>query len=325
MATLKEIAQEAGVSLSTVSRVLNDDPSISVKSETRHTIFGIAEKLQYKTTRDRRAAAGVSLNVLAIYNYEQELEINDPYYLSVRYGLEGQCKKLNINLTTSYGFSPEEYTDNFSGVLLIGCTSEALLHEAQQHFEHIVCLDSSRFEGVVDSVYTDLTRITRQAIDYFIRGGYSRIGFIGGRDADEALDLREVAFLQYGEGQGVVALKDIYCGTFTSSSGYEMARQMIENGLPEAVFVASDSMAIGVLRALHESGVRVPDDLALISVNDIPTARFTFPPLSTFKIHSEQMGIQAINLLAEQIREGRETPLAIVLPAQLKVRGTTRA
>ena len=288
-------------------------------------ILGIAEKLQYKTFRDRRGSTAVSLNVLAIYHYEQELEVNDPYYLSIRYGIEIQCKKLNINLTTSYGFNPEQYTDSFSGVLLVGCATETLLHEVQQYFQHVVCVDSSRFDGSVDCVYTDLSQITCQAIDFFVRDNCSRIGFIGGKDTDEVLDEREDSFLKYGQAQGVVSSQDIYRGNFTSSSGYELARKMIDNGLPQAVFVASDSIAIGVLRALHESEIKVPDDLALISVNDIPTARFTFPPLSTFKIHSELMGMQAINLLAEQIREDRNTPLTLKISAQLKSRGTTRA
>lgn len=68
----------------------------------------------------------------------------------------------------------------------------------------------------------------------------------------------------------------------------------------------------------------MPDDIALISVNDIPTARFTFPPLSTVRIHSEMMGIQAVNLLIDKARDGRTLPLQVYVPSQLKLRGTTK-
>ncbi|MET4695549.1 transcriptional regulator EbgR [Endozoicomonas lisbonensis] len=324
MATLKEIALEAGVSLSTVSRVLNDDPTISVKNETRHKILEVAEQLQYKSTRKRRNSQEEALNILAVYNYSHESELHDPYYLSIRYGIESQCKKLNITLNESYGFDPESDTGACSGVLLVGCAPDTLLQQLKERFHYVVCIDSARFEGQVDCVYTDLARISRQAVDLFINEGYSKLGFIGGSDAVDVVDKREEAFLDYGQAKGVVSPRDVYRGEFSSSSGYKLAQEMVKKSLPEAVFVASDSIAIGVLRALHECQIKVPDDVALISVNDIPTARFTFPPLSTFRIHSEVMGIQGVNLLSEQIREERDIPLTLTIPARLKSRGTTR-
>ncbi|MGL5553488.1 MAG: LacI family DNA-binding transcriptional regulator, partial [Plesiomonas shigelloides] len=100
MATLKDIATEAGVSLATVSRVLNDDPSLSVKEETKHRILEIAEKLEYKTSSAKKAhvAAIPEHHILALYNYRQDAEINDPYYLSIRHGIETQCEKLGLQL-----------------------------------------------------------------------------------------------------------------------------------------------------------------------------------------------------------------------------------
>ena len=99
MATLKDIAIEAGVSLATVSRVLNDDPTLNVKEETKHRILEIAEKLEYKTSSARKLQTGAvnQHHILAIYSYQQELEINDPYYLAIRHGIETQCEKLGID------------------------------------------------------------------------------------------------------------------------------------------------------------------------------------------------------------------------------------
>ena len=94
MATLKDIAIEAGVSLATVSRVLNDDPTLNVKEETKHRILEIAEKLEYKTSSARKLQTGAvnQHHILAIYSYQQELEINDPYWLMIRHGIETQCE-----------------------------------------------------------------------------------------------------------------------------------------------------------------------------------------------------------------------------------------
>ena len=102
MATLKEIAQEAGVSLATVSRVLNEDPSLSVKDETRQKIFEIAERLEYKTSSARKGVHKSKLQLLAVYAYPQSTEVNDPYYLAIRYGIETQCTRLNIELAHCY-------------------------------------------------------------------------------------------------------------------------------------------------------------------------------------------------------------------------------
>ncbi|XPE40140.1 substrate-binding domain-containing protein [Shigella flexneri] len=83
----------------------------------------------------------------------------------------------------------------------------------------------------------------------------------------------------------------------------------------QALFVASDSIAIGVLRAIHERGLNIPQDISLISVNDIPTARFTFPPLSTVRIHSEMMGSQGVNLLFGKPATDVHFPCWFLFPA----------
>ena len=167
--------------------------------------------------------------------------------------------------------------------------------------------------------------ISKEITNFFINQGYQRIGFIGGQDNVNTPDIREVAFAEYGSLKNVVSEQDIYRGDFSSSSGYKLAKQMLATGdYPKAMFIASDSIAIGVLRAVHEHGLNIPEDIALISVNDIPTAKFTFPSLSTVRIHSELMGIQGVNLLIEKVRDGRTIPLRVYVPSKLKLRDTTK-
>ena len=304
MATLKDIAIEAGVSLATVSRVLNDDPTLNVKEETKHRILEIAEKLEYKTSSARKLQTGAvnQHHILAIYSYQQELEINDPYYLAIRHGIETQCEKLGIELTNCYEHSGLPDIKNVTGILIVGKPTPALRAAASALTDNICFID-----------------------DFYINQGVNRIGFIGGEDEPGKADIREVAFAEYGRLKQVVREEDIWRGGFSSSSGYELAKQMLaREDYPKALFVASDSIAIGVLRAIHERGLNIPQDISLISVNDIPTARFTFPPLSTVRIHSEMMGSQGVNLVYEKARDGRALPLLVFVPSKLKLRGTTR-
>lgn len=327
MATLKDIAIEARVSLATVSRVLNDDPTLNVKEETKHRILEIAEKLEYRTSSARKnQSSSVSLqHILAIYSYQQDLEINDPYYLAIRHGIETQCEKLGIELTNCYGHNGLPELKNITGILIVGKPSPGLRASAAALTDNICFIDFHEPGSDYDAVDIDLVRISKEIIDFYLTQGVTRIGFIGGEDEPGKADIREAAFVEYGRLKQVVREEDIWRGGFSSSSGYELAKQMLATtDYPQALFVASDSIAIGVLRAIHERGLTIPDDISLISVNDIPTARFTFPPLSTVRIHSEMMGSQGVNLLFEKARDGRALPLLVFVPSKLKLRGTTR-
>ncbi len=261
-----------------------------------------------------------------MYNYKQEAEVNDPYYLSIRHGIETQCDKLGITLTNCYDSIIDVETQKITGILLVGKTDSAVIRKLPKRLADSICyIDFSDSDSTYDSVDIDLARISKQVVDFFVEQGYARIGFIGGQDEPNTADIRENAFVEYGSLKGVVSEDDIYRGDFSSLSGYDLAKAMLAKGdFPKALFIASDSIAIGVLRAIHEFGLNIPQDIALISVNDIPTARFTFPPLSTVRIHSEMMGIQGVNLLVEKYRDGRALPLQVHVPSKLKLRGTTQ-
>lgn len=327
MATLKDIATEAGVSLATVSRVLNDDPTLNVKEETKHRILEVAEKLEYKSSSSRKTQVHTvgHHHILAIYSYQQDLEINDPYYLAIRHGIETQCEKLGLELTNCYFNNALPELKKVTGVLIVGQPSRVIREAATALTDNVCFVDFHEPGSSYDAVDIDLVRIAKEVIDFFIAQGAERIGYIGGQDEPGKADIREVAFVEYGRLKGVVSKEDIWRGGFSSSSGYELAKTMLAKAdFPTALFVASDSIAIGVLRAIHERGLSIPEDISLISVNDIPTARFTFPPLSTVRIHSEMMGSQGVNLLVEKARDGRALPLNVFVPSVLKLRGTTR-
>ncbi|BBM63936.1 transcriptional regulator EbgR [Vibrio alfacsensis] len=328
MATLKDIATEAGVSLATVSRVLNDDPTLSVKEETKRRILDIAEKLEYRTGSSKKSTkeAKQKHHFLALYNYKQDAEVNDPYYLSIRHGIEAQCDKLGITLTNCYHSEIDVETQKITGVLLVGKTDDSTISKLPKRLADSICyIDFSDDDSTYDCVDVDLYHISKQVIEFYLQQGYGRIGFIGGQRESGTPDMRENAFVEYGKLKGVVAETDIYRGDLSSLSGYNLTKEMLAKGdFPKALFIASDPIAIGVLRAIHEFGLNIPKDIALISLNDIPTACFTFPPLSTVRIHSEMMGAQGVNLLVEKYRDKREVPLKVYVPSKLKLRGTTK-
>jgi len=102
---------------------------------------------------------------------------------------------------------------------------------------------------------------------------------------------------------------------------YNMMKKAIDKGdIPTVFFVASDSMAMGVMQALYESNLKVPQDVGIVSFNDIHTSKYLIPPLSTVRVHTEFMGATAVVLLLERIRENREIPKKVVIPTELIIR-----
>ena len=324
MATLKEIAEKAKVSLATVSRVLNEDESLNVKEETKRRIYEVAEALEYKVKTKKREIKKVNYNFLALFNYEEKIELNDPYYLAIRYGIENQCKKLGIGIEKIYGGVVGEGVEDIDGILAVGSFLEKDVKKMEKISENIVFIDSHSHRKY-DSITVNLSEITSTIIDYFIEKNQNRIGFIGGRDNPKIKDEREEKVLEYGKLKRVVKEEDVYIGDFSSNSGYELMKKILDKKeYPKAIFVATDSIAIGALRAIHEKNLNIPEDIMILSINDIPTAKFTFPPLSTVKIHSELMGIQSVKLLLDKIEEERELPIKIIVPWELRLRGTTK-
>ena len=322
MATLKEISNLTGLSSATVSRILNNDSTLSVKDETKRKVLEVAEKIGYKISS--KINLQEQINFLALFNYSEELEFNDPYYLSIRFAIEEECKILDINLDKIYNSNIGSVEKKYDGVLCIGQFNDIQIKKIQKISSNIIFIDSCN-NRELDCITADLKEISECIVDFFIQCNYKKIGYIGGRDFENVLDEREEAFIKYYLLKKVVDEDNFYVGDFSSSSGYNLAKTMIDNNnLPDALFIANDSIAIGVLKALNENKIEIPNKIAIISINDIPASSFTYPALSTIKIHSDLMGKEAVRILKDKIESNRTMPLKITVPFSLILRETTK-
>ncbi|TDO84347.1 LacI family transcriptional regulator [Halanaerobium saccharolyticum] len=333
MATITDIAKKANVSPSTVSRVLNGDQSISVKDETRKKIYEAVEELEYVPLIEKyskRKNTTEELTFLTVTSFSQETEIEDPYYLSIFYGVELECKDKEIKVEKIYknkdkfDFDPEL---NVDGIIAIGSFSEAEINKFSKLTDHIVFVDSEVDNQKYDSIVVNLKKVIDKILDYLFENDFEEIGFIGGRDENknDIMDQREKAFIEYMSHRDLYKEEHIILGEFSIDSGYKIAKESIDiDNLPEAYVVANDSMAIGVLRALHEKGIKVPEDISIISINDIPTSKFSIPPLTTVKIHTEFMGMMAVRTLKERIENKRALPITVNIPTEMVIRGSVK-
>jgi len=329
MATLKDIANKAGVSPATVSRILNGDSAINVRPETRKRVYEAAEELEYTPLLkkySKRASQMTPIRILVVNGYSENNEIEDPYYLSIRYGLEREAKSKNMEIVKVYrenGSFDFEHIGEIDGIITVGGVTASEIEMIGSYQENLLFLDHVPEVGDYDTIVVDLYQSIREMINYLLEQGHKKIGYIGGRDDSDIdrADVRERAFVEIMNDLNMLDSRHIIVGDFSIESGYNIVKQQVaKEHLPDAYVIANDSMAIGALRAFAEKGIKVPTDVSMISINDIPTAKFTLPPLTTVKIHSEDMGKMAIRLLNDRIESERTVPVKVFVSTQLVVR-----
>lgn len=322
MATIKDIAEKAGVSIATVSRVLNYDSSLSVTDETRKKILEVAEELSYKKRTVRKPA---SSKIAIIHWYTEKEELEDLYYLSIRYGIEQRCQQLDIQFEHYFYNDLEAVkSENPQGIIAIGKFSEGQVASMAEITENIVFTDFSPDEDRYDSIIIDFEKATKKIIDYLIEKGHHSIGYIGGRETfkdgtAEIEDTRETAFRSYMTEHNLLDEDNIYIGTFSVNSGYNLMKKAIgekRENLPTAIFAGNDLIAIGCLRALHEENIPVPDRVNVIGINDISVSKYIYPALTTLKVHTELMGETAIDMMMERMA-GRKIAKKIFIATEL--------
>jgi LacI family transcriptional regulator len=325
MATLKDVARVARVSATTVSRVLSGDPNLTIPPDTRERIIKASEAVQYRARARAREIGKRNLRTVGIVAFRSEqYELGDPYFLSIRRGVEQQCVELGFTSSISYQWSDIVRTQadlsELDGLVVIGENDQAVeyLREGRQR---VVFVDRSPDPSRFDSVVIDFERSSRMAIDHLCGLGYETIGFIGVINPSEPVDVRATFFESYMRDRGRFAAMHVHIGEqWSTNAGYELGRACLARGnLARAYFVASDPLAIGAMRAFAEAGVRVPEDVAIVSFDDIEVAAYMTPPLTTVHVPTEAMGRIAVDLLVDGIGT-HDVPLKITVPTELKVR-----
>ncbi|MBZ9685622.1 LacI family DNA-binding transcriptional regulator [Clostridium estertheticum] len=330
MATIKEIAEMAEVSTATVSRVLNYDESLNASEATRKKIFAIAQELEYVTTRERRSKKQIC-QVCIVKGYSEQEELDDPYYFSIRLSIEKSLREENIEyIVISKDRLFDERLNKVDGILAVGSFTTEEIKNFKDMNGNIVFVDSNPQDEAFDSVVINMGKVVKKVLDYLISLGHKEIGYIGGEDylIGENIhlpDYRESWYRKYMSEFGFLNEEFIRVGRFTPISGYELMKDILDTGkYPSAFFIANDSMAIGAYKAIMEKGLSIPEDISIVGCNDIPTAQFIVPALTTIKIYINFMGETAVDLLVERIKYERKISKIIVIPTELILRDSCK-
>jgi len=326
MATIKDIAQTAGVSPATVSRVLNYDKSMSVSDETRKKIFDIAEQLNYKKSKRQKKTSPQTHRIAIVEWYTELEELDDLYYYSIRLGIEKKARELGYDIVRIFNNDSLSQLEQIDGIIAIGKFSSKQVQELEQYSPALVFVDSDTLDQGHSCVTTDFEHAVTHVLDHFLEQGIREIGMIAGREetADGTISLddpRLSCFCRYLSDKGLYQPAYVKIGKFSSESGYQLMKDMIDQQkeqFPNAFFIASDALAVGALRALQESGIAVPQDVQIISFNDTSIAKYIYPPLSTVTVFTEEMGKQALQILDQMIKTD-ESPIPYMIKLSTKL------
>ncbi|MCM2675831.1 LacI family DNA-binding transcriptional regulator [Alkalicoccobacillus plakortidis] len=310
--TIKDIANRVGMSIATVSRVLNQDPNLSVTDKTREKIYEAAEDLGYKKKAFKHSLKKVSF----LYWFTKQEELEDVYFQEIREGINEQAENRSINLSTYTIKDGVEAVDPQSeGIIAIGRFTKRELDYLYSITKNVVFIDTSPDEERFDSVKPNLTHIIERMVEFYVKNRHTSIGFIGGDDHDidtakRLPDIRETAFRLYASRFDVLQEDAIYIGErFSVEQGYKLMLQAIDehgDNLPSAFCIASDTLAVGCLQALNERGFDLPSRVNVFSINDSHVSKYVSPPLTTFRIHTNLLCETAVDLMMEQLVDKRK-------------------
>ena len=327
MATIKQIAELAGVSVTTVSRILNFDDTLNVQNQTKKRVFEAAESLEYQVKEKKKKKKKLKIGILSAYTAEEELE--DTYYLAIRLAIENKAKEEEFKCQQLEIDNFMEAALKVDGLICIGTLGTAVLNKLRELQKPVVCVDMWDDEDQFDSILVDSRDGTKKVLKYLFEEGHTKIAFLGGYDIDSEgvlhEDRRAQRYREYMNRYGIFKEKYIRLGGYTLKDGYQLGKQLLEetkDDLPTAIFTANDALAVGCYRAIQEAGYTVGHEISVVGFNDISIAKYLVPPLTTLHIYMDFMGAEAVSLLMERIYTGRKICKRVYIPAKLTLRSS---
>lgn len=327
MTTIKEIALESGYSSATVSRLLNNDPNLSITADTKNKILEIANRLGYwKDHQEKKIRPTIAL----LYRVNHEEQLQDEYFTSLKQALISTVEHEALEMKTFYDIN--DLIDNassFQGFIGVGAgpIENASLRKLHEVLPNGVFVDTNPAPELFDSIRPNLSLTVKNAIDLFIKNGYERIGFIGGfgpkHDHIQETDIRSTTFADYIKVRGKENKWMFVDGPFSVENGYKLGKRVIakcKGNLPDAFLIASDTLAVGVLQAFNEKNINVPKDTAILSINNSNVVKYVSPPLSSYNINQQEMIDMALDMLTNLIIKPDRAHMDVNMNTNLVVR-----
>ena len=329
--TLYDVAKQAGVSPKTVSRVINNEASVS--DQKRQVVLGVVKKLGYKPNNSARSLRNKRAYSIALL-YDN---LSPAYILDLQAGLLSVCEEAHYNLLIKdCNFNNKVLIDQVSellentkvdGFVLSPPISDnkrliKLLLEKQCPFVRIAPLDGSLISPFV---LADDCELAREVTDYLIGLGHERIAFIAGDKTHSASIERLAGYKQALESASISFDEELLeQGDFSFESGEQCALNLLDKAIrPSAIFASNDYMAAGVMKVAQKLGLTVPNDLSVVGFDDAPVSSQLWPTLTTVKQPVKEIAAQSATLLLDAINNKEAKHESVKLHCELVVREST--
>lgn len=333
---LKDIANELGVSISTISRALNHPELNAAGPELTQRILAVAEREGYSpdpiARRLRQPLVDSSADNLYVLIARPQAEVkDDPFYNTISTSISREASACRRVIRCTYSVPDsglEGLLTNFmpeipGDVIIIGRFSPALMPALRSVFRHIVYVGINRLDVDCDQVLCDGYEAAQAALSHLYGLGHRCFGFIGAEPEERSRGfLRGAERLALPEDSFFTEQTDM----LSLDGGYRGMCSLLRRA-PQVtgVICANDMVAIGALQACKDQGLRVPEDLSLIGIDDVPSIRFVEPKLTTIHVPMEEMGRLAVRALQDRVYGVRTLPVRFMTPYTLIERDSCRA
>lgn len=332
-ATLKNVAELAGVDVSTASRVLSGN-GFRVRETTRQKVLAAARQVGYQPNALARSLRVGKTNMFALLIPD----ITNAFFAELSKGAEDATASYGCSLilcnTEDRADSEEQYVRalrerQIDGFLLATAHNGGVSVRNLSDASYPLVLVNRRMRGVRTSyVVADDTAGAKQAVSYLLSLGHRRIAHISGYlhadTAQRRLDAYRSVMTAHGLAEEARAL--VAESNFTFHGGMDAMSKLLDLPVPPtAVFAANDAMALGAIATARARGVRVPEDISMVGFNDIALSQFNHPALTTVRTSAYEMGALAAQMLLKIVKGEDKNPAGIVLRCELVVRDSTRS
>ncbi|GAA4703007.1 LacI family transcriptional regulator [Phytohabitans rumicis] len=322
-----DVARLAGVSHMTVSRVINDQPTVS--QVTRQRVLAAMNELGYRPNIAARALVTGRTRTLGVISIDTTLYGPASMLLAI----ERAARDIGyaISIASLPSVDRRSFGDAFEALMaqavegIIAITPHVATTAALRHVPKdvpVVAVEGGK--GPLPTVAVDQQHGARLATAHLLSLGHRTVAHIAG-----PIDWHEAQERERGWRDVLLAeereVPDVVRGDWSPRSGYVAARSLLDRPDLTAVFVANDQMAIGALRAFGEAGVDVPRQVSVVGFDDIPEAEFFSPPLTTLRQEFGEVGRQSLDLLMEQVDGAPRTRRRVVIPPEFVIRDSTQA
>lgn len=328
--TLEDIARMSGVSRSTVSRVINEHYHVS--ESTRVKVEAVIRSVGFQPNLAARSLAVGRTQVLGLVIPTAVTAIfSDPYFPLVIQGASSACNALDYSVML--WLAEPEYERKTIGQILHNGLMDGVIVTAMLVDDPLIArLSESKKPFItigrhptnenINYIDVDNRSGAQQAVSHILRTGRRRVAVINGPESTAHSWERFQGCKDALRQRGLSLLPELVAqGDFSEASGYFAMQQLLPQR-PDAVFVASDAMALGCMRAIQEAGLGIPEDIAVVGFDDIPAAAVSKPPLTTVRQPIQRMGSLAAEILIDMIEHPSPQPRHLVLPTELVIRSS---